>query len=154
MSWHKKAEAPSELMFKFGFFYLPLTAVVVMAFVIFPRNLMASSLQAVPFDEATEARQLHSRLWATDENTGRTSPFIYVSDLGDINVTYTRKKMAYGVTLDGQQKIYEKQFYDIAKPIAPFRYLGYTETRPVNVDGDTKQLTLEIFQPYKYEIKP
>ncbi len=152
MGWGKKGEAEED-MFWFALFYLPLLAAVCIALVIFPRTLMETSLEPVPLDQAIQARQLNARLWVTDENTGRTSPFAYTDDLSKADKVFAAKQMAYSISIDGKKAHYNKQFYDIAKPIAPFRYLGYTENRNVKVNGATKQLQIEIYQPHKYEIK-
>jgi len=56
--------------------------------------------------------------------------------------------------MDGKEAFYQKPFYDIAKPIAPFRYLPYSERRVVNVKGTKKILRLEEYYPRKYELKP
>ncbi|GEM_PF-4666576 len=152
MEWNKRAQ--SEDVFWFAFFYFPLTIAVVLALIIMPKTLMEQSVQPVQLDEQVQARQIHSRLWETSTVTGRTSPFDYTSDLTGINNTYTKKLMAYTVTIDGKTTTHQKQFQDIAKPIAPFRYMPYTEIRNVEVNGVTKQLIIEEYYPQKYEVKP
>ena len=154
MAWNKKAESPAEEVFKFGFFYFPLTMGVLIAFVLFPSALMEASVQPVPVDQAIQARQLTSRLWTTNMLTGRTSPFEYNDDLSTLNRTITKKQMAYSVAIDSKEVFYNKQLYDIAKPIAPFRYRGYNEARQISVRGTLKQLKIEEYYPQKYETKP
>jgi hypothetical protein len=61
--------------------------------------------------------------------------------------------MAYRVALDGKEAIHEKKFYDIAQPIAPFRYLAYREGNNVTVSGTRKQLLIEEYYPYAYTVK-
>ncbi len=169
MAWNKRARAEhspagpffpsgkkgqSEDVFWFAFFYFPLTMFVVIALVLMPKALMEKSLQPVPLDEAIQARQLNSQLWATNMFTGRTSPFDYTDDLSEINKTVTLKQMAYKVSIDGAEAYYQKPFYNIAKPIAPFRYLGYTEIRRITVKGSTKKLEIEEYYPHQYALRP
>ncbi|MBW2970048.1 hypothetical protein KY319_02900 [Candidatus Woesearchaeota archaeon] len=151
MVWYKRAQAGEPLWY--GFLFLPLTVIIVLAIIIMPRSIMGDSVQPVPLDEQVQAKQIMSRMWETNAITGRTSPFQYTGDLTGINNTYTKKLMAYSVTLDGKTTIHQKQFYDMAKPIAPFRYLSYTEVRKVNVKGTEKQLIIEEYYPKKYETK-
>lgn len=152
MAWDKKAQ--SEDVFWFAFFYFPLTMGVVIALVVTPTMLMSQSLQPVPLDEAILARQIHSRLWKTDLMTGKTSPFEYTGDLKGIDKTLTDRQMAYSVSIDAKEAYYRKEYYELARPIAPFRYNPYTERRLIDVGGTKKVLKIEEYQPHKYAVQP
>lgn len=152
MAWNKRAQA--ETPFWYGLFYLPLTAIVILAIVIIPKNLMDKSVEPIPLDQQIQAKQTMSRLWETSTITGRTSPFQYTDDLTGINNTYSSKQMTYLVKIGDKETIHNKKFYEIAQPIAPFRYLPYSETRQINVKGTEKQLTIEEYYPKEYEVKP
>lgn len=148
-NWGKKAQ--SEDVFWFAFFYGPLTAFVVLSLILMPRALMEQSLQPIPLDQTVQARQLNARLWQTDTITGRTSPFEY--DFTEkIDETYSKKAISYKVQIGEKEEYYNKELYDRAEPIAPARYLPYSERRMVIVDGTKKEITITEYYPKKYEI--
>jgi len=133
--------------------YLPLTAIIVFALVSMPTALIEKGLQPTAFDQEIEARQILAQLWETNEYTGRTSPFEYTTDLSEITKTETKKKLAYRVTIDGKEAIYDESTYKDAKPIAPYIYSKHEEKLIVMVAGKPKELTIEVYYPYKYELK-
>lgn len=149
MAWHKRGQ--SEDVFWFALFYLPLTAIVVLSLVIMPKTLMEHSTQPIPLDEQIQSRQISSRMWQTSEVTGRTSPFDYNEDITDLNKTYTKKQMAYAVTIGDKKTIYNDDYYQMIKPIAEYRAKPFTEVRNVKVNGQTKQLVIEQYYPKRYE---
>ncbi|MEM3154638.1 MAG: hypothetical protein QW165_03690 [Candidatus Woesearchaeota archaeon] len=151
--WNKKAEAPAGLVFRFGVFYLPLSLAIAVALVTIPTTIMGGALQPVPLDQSIQSQQLKARLWETNQFTGRTNPFSYTDNLEGISETIARKQFAYSIEIDGQITYHNKQFYDIAKPIAPFRYQKYIESKDVMVKGTKKKLTIEEYYPYDYAIK-
>ena len=154
MPWGKRAAAElEELPFWVAVAYLPLMGIMIVSIITLPNNLMGKSLQPVQLDQSTQARQLHAQLWATNQYTGETSPFDYTRDLTDINKTITLKKMAYSVSVDGTITYHNKQFYDIARPLVPFSYSPYVENRTIMVRGTPRQLVIEEYYPYNYEVK-
>ena len=150
---NKKAQAEAPEMTKYAFFYLPLTAAVIIGLIVFTTLLVGQGLIPVSADQVVQVRQVQSQLWKTDENTGRTSPFEYDTDLTTVAKTITQKKMAYSVSIDGKEVKHQEKYYDVAKPIAPHRSSPYTEIKNVKVDGQIKELKIEAYYPYKYETK-
>lgn len=148
MAWHKKAQ--SEDVFWFAFFYMPMTAIVVLSLVLMPRHLMGTALQPVPLDEAIQARQLNSMLWKTNELTGRTNTFEYEHN-SKINQIQTKKQMTYRVQLGTDEKYYRQDLFKIAKPIAPYRYEPFNQVRHVRVNDKIEQLHIEMYYPKQYE---
>jgi hypothetical protein len=152
MALNKKAQIEEYPMWYVIFFAM--IVAICAALIGMPTYLVVKTIPQVPMDQVDQARIIHSNLWATNPYTGRTTPYEYTDDLTQVEKTVTRKLMTYKVSIDGKQAIYDKEFYDIAAPIAPFRYLGYSEKRNVKVKGTNKQLTIEQYNPHTYEIRP
>ncbi len=148
----KKAQSTAELVFWFAFLYLPLTLAVSFAVVILPRTLFEHSLQPVSFDLAVETEQLKAQMWQTNAITDSTSPFNYITDTKNIDKTATQKALTYKITIDGKEAIYKPELFKKAEPIAPFVYAVQEQKQTVLVDGKQKELTIEVYAPYKYEI--
>ncbi len=153
MAWNKKAQIEEyPLWYPLVFFFMIMG--ISAALVYMPIHLVTKTIPQVPMDQVDQARIIHSKLWATNQYTGRTSPFEYTDNLALVEKTITKKLMTYSVSIDEKKVIYDKAFYDIAQPIAPFRYLSYNEGRNIKVRGVTRQLKIEEYYPYEYEIKP
>jgi len=143
--FNKKAQGPE--IFWYIFLYLPLTIIVITSLVIIPRSLMAKSLQPVPLDQMIQSRQLQSQMWTKNPVTGKTNLMDY-QITKDLNKTYTTKQITYRVQLGNQETYYNKELYELAKPISPFRYLPYLEERITNQG----KLTIEEYYPKQYAI--
>ncbi len=153
MAFNKKAQI-EEYPLWYGLVFFPMIIGICAALVGMPTHLVIKTIPQVPMDQVDQARIIHSKLWTTNMHTGRTSPFEYTDNLALVEKTTTRKLMTYSVSIDGKQVIYDKDFYDIAQPIATFnRYLNYNEARKVKVKGTTKELKIEEYYPHQYEIK-
>lgn len=152
MAFNKKAQI-EEYPLWYGLIFFPMIIGICAALVGMPTYLVVKTIPQVPMDQVDQSRIIHSKLWATNTYTGRTSPFEYTDNLALVEKITTRKQMTYSVSMDGKQVIYDKEFYGIAQPIAPFRYLGYNEARKVKVKGTTKELKIEEYYPHEYEIK-
>ena len=152
MAWHKRANGPRIPLF-FAIAYALLTSSVALTMVIIPKNLVESSVQPIPIDQAVLAQQIKSRLWITSEYTGQTNPFLYTTDLAGLDKLYTTKLLTYNVSLDGKSATYDEQLYRRAKPLAKFKYETYIEQRKVATNGTVQNLTIEEYYPKKYELK-
>ena len=153
MAFNKKAQI-EEYPLWYGLVFFPMIVGISVALVYMPTHLVVKTIPQVPMDQVDQARIIHSKLWVTNMHTGRTSPFEYTDNLALVEKTTTRKLMTYSVSMDDKKVIYDKEFYGIAQPIAPFRYLCYNENRKVKVKGTTKELKIEEYYPHEYEIKP
>lgn len=152
MAWHKKGDGPRMPLF-FAICYAFLTAIIGLLMVTIPKNLVESSVQPIPIDQAVLAQQIKSRLWMTNEFTGQTNPFLYITDLTGLDKLYTTKLLTYNVSLDGKSATYDEPIYKRAKPLAKFKYETYIEKRKVTAGGTVQNLTIEEYYPRKYELK-
>jgi len=150
--WAKKAQGGEELAIWFVAAYAALTLAIGMALVIMPKSLMGSSINPVSMDQAVQAQQIKSRMWVTNEFTGTTNPFEYSDDLAGLNTTYAQKQITYRVSIPGKSTTADAELYDIAKPLAQYRYLPYVEQRTVNIGGKPQTIVIEEYYPKKYVI--
>ena len=153
MAWNRRAQEAGGYIIWFALFYSLLTAAIILFLVTIPKSLLETSIQPIELDAAIQAQMITSKLWTTNQYTGATSPFDYTSDLSIINQTSARKYLTYKVSIDGKEGYYEKDFYEIAQPLAPFKYMPYTSATTVTVNGKPARLQIEEYYPKKYELK-
>ncbi len=129
----------------YWFFYIPMTAATIIALVLIPQRLLATAVRPMPLDAAIFEERVIQNLAKYSPATGASNeltPNINMS----LSFSLSQKKWGYKIKI-GQQSFYgNKQFYEIAVPIAP-NFDRFITNRTI---GNTN-VTIDQVYPKRYE---
>ena len=144
--WSKRGTwAWADLLY--WFFYLPMTAAVIITLVIVPARLLNASVQPMPLDAALFEERVFQHLAEYSPVTGVDKTKLTDDVVSSTRFSLSQKRFGYEIKI-GDKTIYgRQQFYDIAKPLAPVRYDKFTAKKTI------QNTPIEITQlyPQKYE---
>jgi len=135
----------------YWFFYLPLTAIVIIALVKVPENILDTSIQPFELDAGITEQRLaqkvtqYSPVFGTQANT-------LTKDFKKRAVLYlSEKRYGYRISAGGETYYGNKEFYEDAYPLAPFRYHRFTIHKRFNQNGKPVHVTIDQTFPLRYE---
>ncbi len=149
MAWSKRAvAAPAE-----GLYWIPwsiLTIFVVFGVIVYPASRVEASVNPVELDAAIFEERVFQHLAKYSPVTGVTNELVDNLDRS-LQFSLSQKKFAYKITI-GNKIIYGNQeFYDIAWPLAPVKYLRFISNRTFVTQSGPVVVTVDQVYPRKYE---
>lgn len=96
----------------YWFFYIPLTAIIIIALVTIPTNVMKATIQPVELDASIMEERLAMK--------------IKYSGLESTRLTMSEKKHGYKVTIGKESVFGNKDFYEEAIPLTPIKHKRFT----------------------------
>lgn len=133
-------------------FYLPMTFIVMFALVFKPIDILSagvnpSQLDAYIFQERTkEHLAQYSPITGVDYTRLTSDPREATA------YRLSRKQFAFKLDITGYDTIYgNKDFYELAMPLAPIKYEQYEHTYNIPAESGDKTVTLNQVYPKRYE---
>lgn len=135
----------------YWFFYIVLSAFVIIATVKTPENILRNSVQPFPLDAGITEERLIEKTTAYSPIFG--VQYCTLTDQFEKNaaMSLSDKRYAYKINTGQKKHIANKEFYEDAVPLAPIRYNRYTVTRICTSDGKPTPITIDQVYPKKYE---
>lgn len=135
------------------FFYVPLTAVVILALVIIPTRLLENSLHPIELDAAIARERLYQDVNKVGPIYGVEAGLVR-SDFATRALLMGDKKWAYKLTVTTQGQntpvivFGNEEFYRDAAPLAPVKYSLFQSERRY---GAMNTVKVDEVYPKKYE---
>jgi hypothetical protein len=155
MAWSKKAAwTVSDVLF--WFFYIPMTAIVVVVLVIYPENIFAVALQPMTLDSGLMAERVHYSLADYDQFIGVRDGFAAPGKLDEI-LTLRPSEKRYTIMVQRDGEVYfpgklQKEFYEDALPIADIRYKKFDKNFSyTDLTGNPVKVSISQIFPKQYE---
>lgn len=134
-------------------FGVAVTAVVVMLLTKIPENVYKANIDTAELENYILSERIFAKLSYEDKDSGRFHKGMlfekknFLEKLADNPFELGDEKVAFKLMLDGQEVYLDRQFYDIAKPLAPIRYKNITYSKLVIIMDDkaVASLTIVIF---------
>lgn len=144
--------------FLYFFFYVGLTFVIALLVVKIPDNHLNAMLQTGNLEQTVDNDRMSAMLAYKNPYSGRLD-FNKISSAGLVNnqtvqdllIFPKKRKVALMLGIDGKSFYFHKDYYEIAKPLAPVRYVSLVNKRFVEAQDDKSWKTLMIEQVYKKE---
>ena len=135
----------------YWFFYIILSAFVIIATVKTPMNILRNSVQPFPLDAGITEERLIEKTTAYSPIFG--VEYCTLTDQFEKNaaMSLSDKRYAYKISTGQKKYIANKEFYEDAVPLAPIRYNRYTTTRTCTTDSKSLPVTIDQVYPKKYE---
>ena len=146
---HQKAQVAEE--FFYAIFYLTMTSVVVFFMVIIPTTILENTYETHDRDNVVWNERVFAKASTKDELTLRVIPGVLENPekftTKSINKSFdfgkAPRKVAFKLTYDTKSIYFDKEFYDIAKPLSPVAYPAFTQSRPLLVKNELKRLEID-----------
>ena len=135
----------------YWFFYIPLTAFVVMALVIIPRGILNNAVQPFTLDAGIMQERLVQKITAFSPILGVQGKQLSDQFPKSATLSLSEKRYAYKVASATQEYVGNKEFYEIAVPLAPIRFNRYSVNKPMFVNGVQTNIFIDQVFPKKYE---
>ncbi|HLC32919.1 MAG TPA: hypothetical protein VJJ82_03770 [Candidatus Nanoarchaeia archaeon] len=140
----------------YWFFYIPLTALIVIALVTIPTSILRATVQPVELDASIMGERLAQKITAYSPVLGAQS-----GRLGDItaaNLALSEKRHAYRITVGDksaeQSVVGNQDFYDEAIPLTPIKHKRFTFTTTMIQKKSTEErivpVTIDQVYPERY----
>lgn len=126
--------------------YVSMTAIIVMALVIIPTNILQSTVQPVELDASIMEERLAQKITAYSPVLG-TQPG-QSGDLNQARLAMSEKRHAYKVTMGAQSVVGNQDFYDEAIPLTPIKHRRFTYT--TTLQGVKEPVTIDQVYPERY----
>jgi len=134
----------------FWLFYLPMTAIVVLALVITPQQILNQSFQPMPVDATIMEQRLQNKLSATSAIYGMQPGKLTSNVQENIALGLSDKAYGFKITVDGQTFFGNQEFFEDAKPLAPVKYQLYTSSYEYTKNNQPVIVTVEQTFPFEY----
>lgn len=149
MAWSKRGvEAPAEALY-----WVPwsiLTIVVVFGVIVYPAGRVEASVNPVELDAAIFEERVFQHVAKYSPVIGSTEQLTDNLDRS-LQFLLSQKRFAYKITV-GNKIIYGNQeFYDIAWPLAPVKYLRFISNKTFVTQSGSVVVTVDQVYPRKYE---
>ncbi|RMD58275.1 hypothetical protein D6825_01385 [Candidatus Woesearchaeota archaeon] len=136
----------------YWFFYIPLTALVVIALVTFPQGMFKSVVQPQVLEAKIAEHRLFNKVSVFDPFLG--SRKVVRDDFRQAASLYlSEKPFAYRMSYDGEEYVGNRDFFDVAEPLAPIKYQKFVSERQLMKDGRKVSVKLEQVYPYEYDFE-
>ncbi|VVB81069.1 Uncharacterised protein [uncultured archaeon] len=135
----------------YWFFYIPLTAFVIIALVTTPTSILNQSVQPFRLDAGITEERLYEKV--SDYSPILGTQYGTLTDQFDKNAALLLSDKRYAYKISAGQKAYvaNKEFYEDAVPLAPIRYNRYTITKMFTSNGKQIPVTIDQVYPKSYE---
>ena len=142
--------------FLYFFFYVGLTFAIAITLVKIPDNLLNDRLQAGNLGPEINNDRINNILAYKNPVSGRfdfnkiaSVDVISTETVNNALIFPKNKKIALKFSIDGKDAYLDKNFYEIAKPLAFKRYISLVTKKRVQVQTDKSWKTLTIDQVFK-----
>ncbi len=144
MAWNKKATWTwADTLY--WFFYIPMTAAVILTLVIIPGRMIGTKVQPVTMDAAIFEERVVQHLKEYSPVTGSSDNMMTTNK--SMQFSLSQKKFGYKITKDGKEYYGNQKFYDIARPLAPVKYHRFQSTKTYE---NGKTVTIDQVYPKLY----
>ncbi len=136
-------------------FGVAVTAVVVMLLTKIPENVYQANVDTADLENYILSERIFARVSYEDKDSGRAYRGMlfekkeFKEKFADNPFDLSDEKIAFKLTLNGEEVYIDRQFYDIAKPLTPIRYKNITYAKPVIIIGEKAVASLAVDQVFK-----
>lgn len=133
----------------YWFFYIPMTAIIVISLVIIPTNVMKATIQPVELDASIMEERLSNKLTEYSPITGTN--INKVGDVNAANLILSQKRHAYKVAVDNLPPVFgNPDFYDEAIPLTPVKHKRFTSATEMKKKEKTSKVIIDQVYTEKY----
>ena len=132
----------------YWFFYIPLTAIIVLALVIIPTNILRATVQPVELDASIMEERLSQKILAYSPMLGVETG--QAGNIKDAELVLSEKRFAYKVTVDKDSTIGNQEFYDEAIPLTPIKHKRFTHEATLVKEGKETPVVIDQVYPERY----
>ncbi|HLF54882.1 MAG TPA: hypothetical protein VI612_04125 [Candidatus Nanoarchaeia archaeon] len=149
MAWFKRGvAAPAE-----GLYWIPwsiLTIVVVFGVIVYPASKVEASVNPVELDAAIFEERVFQHLAKYSPVTGSTEQLTDNLERS-LQFSLSQKRFAYKITVRSKIIYGNQEFYDIAWPLAPVKYLRFMSNRTFVTQSGPVVVAVDQVYPRRYE---
>jgi len=130
----------------YWFFYLPMTAIVIIALVVIPKSAMEAPISPGPLDAAIMEERLLQAATLNDPVFGSRQGY-YGSLPAAIR---SEKRFGFRVEAQGKESFFNKAFYEQASPLAPINYDRFIKSEKMREGSSVVEVEIDQVYPKEY----
>lgn len=132
----------------YWFFYIPLTAIIIIALVTIPTSVLRATVQPVELDASIMEERLSQKITAYSPMLGQKIG--EVGELDGAKLQLSEKRHAYKVTVAAKSVLGNQDFYDEAIPLTPIKHKRFMFNTKMTKEGVLVPVTIDQVYPENY----
>jgi len=148
MAWSKRGSWTWADML-YWIFYVPMTAALVVALITIPTAKLEAAVQPIPMDARIFEERVFQLVAKHSAVTGTDTRALTENVEHALRFSHSPKKFGYQIIIGDRVITDPRDFYGIARPLAPLRYTAFTAGR--RLEYPPVIVTVNQVYPKQYE---